>query len=483
MAGSLAGVYDASGRYSVSKPDILLIEPGYIPDSLIERIATSTMPPLGLLQVAAMLELDGYPVHALDFSVMPMDGRLQRAVHKFDPAFIGFSCTAPCLPNVQQMVREIQDMGCEAVFICGGYDATARPEVYLRRGLADVVVIGEGEFSTGELIAAWPKIDDIPGIAFLRDGEVVCNPQRARNKSLDELPYPARHLLPLDLYRLAPGYRQSPKSTSVFFHRGCPHQCTFCDRTIFGQKMSFRSADSIIEELKFLSRTYGTTEFRFHDDRFLVHPRKAEELLDKMIEQDLGFTWLCAERVDRLEPRLLAKMKKAGCYRIESGVEAGSQRVLDLIRKGIKKEQAIEAFHRAQDAGISLLSNFILGFPTETRAEMEETIDFAIEMRPDYAAFFMFQPYPGSTIAGEFDLPWDDDHRRFSRLPHESYTLTNPEMEGVIDLAYRKFYLHPMRAWRLAKQVDHAEDILTMGMAAVSMLRGGFAGGTGAPAA
>ncbi len=85
----------------VTKPDVLFIEPGYIPDSLIERIATSTMPPLGLLQVAAMLELDGYPVHALDFSVMPMDGRLQRAVHKYDPRFIGFSCTAPCLPIVR----------------------------------------------------------------------------------------------------------------------------------------------------------------------------------------------------------------------------------------------------------------------------------------------------------------------------------------------------------------------------------------------
>jgi len=465
----------------MSKPDILLIEPGYIPDSLIERLATSTMPPLGILQVAAMLEQDGYPVHVLDFSVMPMDGRLQRAIQRYDPAFIGFSCTAPCLPNVQQMVREIRDMGCDAVILCGGYDATARPKVYLERGLADVVVVGEGEFSAPAIVNQWPDIEDIPGIAFLRDGEMVQTCHRARELDLDALPYPSRHLVPMNQYKLAPGYRQSPRSTSVFFNRGCPHRCTFCDRTIFGQKMSFRSPESILAELKFLARTYGTTEFRFHDDRFLVHPRRAEQLLDLLIEQDLGFTWLCAERVDRLDARLLKKMKAAGCYRIESGVEAGSQRVLDLIKKGIKKQTAIDGIRKATDAGISVLSNFIIGFPTETVDEMLETIDFAIELDPDYAAFFMFQPYPGTDISLEFDLPWDDDHRRFSRLPHPSYTVPNDEMEKVFDLAYMRFFLHPTRIWRLARQIDHPEDILTMGMAAVSMLRGGFAGGTGAP--
>lgn len=464
------------------KPDILLIEPGYIPDSLIERLATSTMPPLGILQVAAMLEREGHPVHMLDFSVMPMDGRLQQAIVKYDPSFIGFSCTAPCLPNVQQMVREIRDMGCDAVIICGGYDATARPEVYLRRGLADVVVVGEGEFSTLELVAKWPRVDDIKGLAFLRGGELVNTGAREREQALDDLPYPARHLVPIDAYRLAPGYRQNPRSTSVFFHRGCPHRCTFCDRTIFGQKMTFRSAGSIVAELKHLAEVYGVTEFRFHDDRFLVHPKRAEELLDMMIAEDLGFSWFCAERVDRLDARLLGKMKQAGCYRIESGVEAGSQRVLDLIKKGIKKEAAVEGFRKAKDAGIGVLSNFILGFPTETRDEMMETIDFAIELDPDYAAFFMFQPYPGTGIAEEFGLPWDDDHRRFSRLPHDSYLLSNDEMEKVIDIAYRKFYLHPMRCWRLLNQIDHPSDLVTMSMAAVSMMRGGFAGGTGAPA-
>jgi anaerobic magnesium-protoporphyrin IX monomethyl ester cyclase len=467
----------------MGKPDILMIEPGYIPDSLIERLATSTMPPLGLLQVAAMFEQDGFPVHALDFSVMPMDGRLQRAIQKHDPAFIGFSCTAPCLPNVQQMVREIRDMGCEAVILCGGYDATARPEVYLERGLADVVVLGEGEFSAPEIANRWPDIEDIPGIAFLRDGEVVQTGHRTRELKLDELPYPARHLLNMSAYKLAPGYRKSPRSTSVFFNRGCPHRCTFCDRTIFGQKMSFRSPRSIVDELKHLRDTYGVREFRFHDDRFLVHPRRSEELLDLMIEERVGVEWFCAERVDKLDARLLKKMKAAGCYRIESGVEAGSQRVLDLIKKGIKKETAVEGFRKAREAGIGVLSNFILGFPTETVAEMMETIDFSLELEPDYTAYFMFQPYPGTDIAREFDLPWDDDHRRFSRLPHRSYTVSNAEMEGIIDLAYKRFYLHPTRIWRLAKQIDHPEDIVTMGMGAISMLRGGFAGGTGAPPA
>ena len=466
----------------MSKPDILLIEPGYIPDSLVERIATSTMPPLGILQVAAMFEKAGHPVHALDFSVMPMDGRLQRAISKYDPAFIGFSCTAPCLPNVQQMVREIRDMGCEAVIMCGGYDATSRPEVYLRRGLADVVVVGEGEASAPELAAKWPHIDDIAGLAFLRNGELVRTAPRERDLDLDALPYPARHLLPMNLYKLAPGYRKSPRATSLFFNRGCPHRCTFCDRTIFGQKMSFRSAESMVAEIRHLKETYGVSEFRFHDDRFLVHPKRAEKLLDLMISENLDIEWFCAERVDRLDARLLAKMKKAGCFRIESGVEAGSQRVLDLIKKGIKKQSAVEGFRKAKDAGIGVLSNFIIGFPTETREEMLETIEFAVELDPDYAAFFMFQPYPGTEIANAFDLPWDDDHRRFSRIEHESYMLSNREMEEVVDLAYKRFYLHPARCWRLLKQVDHPEDILTMGMAGLSMLRGGFAGGTGAPA-
>ena len=466
----------------MSKPSILLIEPGYIPDSLIERLATSTMPPLGILQVAAMLEQAGYPCYALDFSVMPMDGRLQRAIQKYDPEFIGFSCTAPCLPNIQQMVREIRDMGCQATIICGGYDATARPDVYLERGLADVVVLGEGEFSTPRLVDQWPDVDDVPGLAVLRDGAVHITGEPIRVKDLDALPYPSRHLVDMSLYKLAPGYRRSPRATSVFFHRGCPHRCSFCDRTVFGQKLTMRSADSIIAELRSLEETYGITEFRFHDDRFLVHPRRAEELLDKMIAADLGYTWFCAERVDHLDARLLKKMKQAGCFRIESGVEAGSQRILNMIKKGIKKRAAVEGFRKVREAGIGVLSNFILGFPSETPEEMHETIDFAIELDPDYAAFFMFQPYPGTDIAMEFGLPWDDDHRRFSRLPHPSYTTPNETVEKIVDVAYRRFYLHPTRVWRLAKQVDHPEDLLTMGMAAVSMMQGGFAGGTNAPA-
>ena len=94
----------------------------------------------------------------------------------------------------------------------------------------------------------------------------------------------------------------------------------------------------------------------------------------------------------------------------------------------------------------------------------------------------MFQPYPGTDVALEFGLPWDDDHRRFSRLPHPSYTTPNETVEKIVDIAYRRFYLHPTRVWRLARQVDHPEDLVTMGMAAISMLQGGFAGGTNAPA-
>jgi radical SAM superfamily enzyme YgiQ (UPF0313 family) len=466
----------------MGKPAVLLIEPGYIPDSLIERLATSTMPPLGLLQVAAMLERAGHPCAALDFAVMPMDGRLQRAVSRLDPGFIGFSCTAPTLPNVQQMVREIRDMGCTAPIVCGGYDATARPEVYLRRGLADVVVLGEGEYSTPELLARWPDIDGVPGLAFLRGDTVVRTGEPRRVENLDTLPYPARHLVDLSSYRLAPGYRRSPRATSVFFQRGCPHRCTFCDRTIFGQKLSMRSAESIVAELQHLERTYGVSEFRFHDDRFLVHPRRAEELLDAMIDADLGYTFFAAERVDKVDARLLKKMKDAGCYRIECGVEAGSQRVLDLIKKGIKKGAAEDGFRKIRDAGIGVLSNFILGFPTETLLEMEETIEFALDLDPDYAAFFMFQPYPGTDIAEEFGLPWDDDHRRFSRLPHASYAASNPDVEKMVDRAYRRFYLHPRRIGRLTRQIDHPSDLLTMGMAAVTMMQGGFSGGTGAPA-
>jgi radical SAM superfamily enzyme YgiQ (UPF0313 family) len=258
----------------------------------------------------------------------------------------------------------------------------------------------------------------------------------------NQTPFPARHLLPIKKYRGGPAYKGSRYSTSIFSHRGCPYHCTFCEKGVHGGKMRLRSAQNIFEEIQHVKNQFGIQDFRFIDDVFTVNRTILNDFCDRVIQSGEPIKWMCCGRVDLADSEVLEKMKRAGCYRIEYGIESGNSRLLEMVDKGATVEQSKTAIAKTKKAGIESIANFILGFPTETEAEMKETVDFALRLAPEYAIFFSYTPFVGTKMSDDFDLKWDPEMPGF-RAPSEKYLVPTAQVLDRIDRAYSRFYFRP----------------------------------------
>jgi radical SAM superfamily enzyme YgiQ (UPF0313 family) len=260
--------------------------------------------------------------------------------------------------------------------IYGGPFASSNYAKLLSTG-ADAVVIGEGEHTFTELCSGkdWRKID---GMYFRKSDKVVMTKHRALIESLDELPLPAFHLLPdLSLYRSRS--RKSPMAP-IFTSRGCPFQCTYCNSNIFGKRFRARSPENVMKEIDILVAKYGVRQLDILDDNFTLDIERAEKILDMIIERDYGLAINMQNglRADKLTPRLIMKMKKAGVYKVGIGIETGNRDVLLSIKKGLNLDSVGRSLRWFRQAGIVTIGFFMLGFPSDTPKTMKDTIDFAI---------------------------------------------------------------------------------------------------------
>ena len=203
----------------------------------------------------------------------------------------------------------------------------------------DYGIIGEGEQTALELVNAIhsgnkEEIPSIKGIIFRNDSGIVRTPPRAYIEDLDTIPFPARHLLPdLKKYRYR-FYKHLPTAT-IITSRGCPYQCTFCDRAVFGNKLRMRSIKNMLDEIEILVKEYGVRGINIQDDLFTITPQRVIEFCDQLMSRKLKISWSCLARVDCITPEMLKIMKKAGCWQIGYGIESGNQKILNTINKNI----------------------------------------------------------------------------------------------------------------------------------------------------
>jgi anaerobic magnesium-protoporphyrin IX monomethyl ester cyclase len=265
-------------------------------------------------------------------------------------------------------------------------------------------------------------------------------------KDLDSLPFPARHLLPMDKYTIL-----GKKSTigNIISSRGCPFYCTFCESSLlFGRMFRARSPKNVVDEMKQLINEYHPKTIEFSDDLFTLNMKRTETICDEIRRRGLDIPWACSSRVDTVSRSLLRKMKKAGCILIYYGVESGSQRVLNLMRKHIKIEQIIKAIKWTKEVGIEILASFIIGFPGETREDMQKTIAFAKRLDVDYAQFSFATPYPGTELyqmAKEKGLLLTEDWSQYTagKPVIAVDNSTKDDLTKLLKKAYQKFYLSP----------------------------------------
>jgi anaerobic magnesium-protoporphyrin IX monomethyl ester cyclase len=225
------------------------------------------------------------------------------------------------------------------------------------------------------------KLDDIPGIVFKRDGQLIRTKEEERIKNLDAIPFPAHDLFPVDIYlKRSPIYGYTgARHMPILASRGCPYPCTYCDRA-FGKATYYRSVESIMEEISWLKKDFGVQVVSFIDDYFFPNKERIFEISDAFRTHHPDIKWHCLGRVDKVDPEQLRAMAKAGCVSIGYGIESGSDTMLKEMKKHITAEQARNAMRWAAEAGITPRPSFLVGMPGESEQTIRESTAFRKEI-------------------------------------------------------------------------------------------------------
>ncbi len=356
---------------------------------------------------------------------------------------------------------------CGATTVAVGTHVSAVPANTLEQiPELDFVIRHEPEMSFLDIIqhaTAEKPLEELTGVAYRdTDGQHVTTPDRKLVKKLDELPIPRQHLLPLDKYRMP---FLGKRYTWVLTNRGCPYSCTYCfEGVVWGKSVRYRSAESIYEELEYLAE-HNVHNVLFLADLFTYDRKGVMKLCDMIIQRGLKVRWTCNSRVDTLDEEMLVKMKQAGCWLIAFGIESGSQKVLDNVKKDAKVEDATRTINLCKKHGIKTWGYFIIGLPGETRQTVRETIDFAKSIPLDIALFHVAMPYAGTefyfqSVANGWlnTSEWTHfDMNDSAVVGYEDFSAD--EILKATKQAFREFYFRPVQVWRLSRMMLGTGDI------------------------
>jgi radical SAM superfamily enzyme YgiQ (UPF0313 family) len=400
---------------------IVLLNPPLSPEERYGSLSGSGSfaPPLGLAILASVARSSGLDVRIIDAACLGLSYREAASeILKESPDFLGITAVTISAHNAARVAKLVKESNADFPIVLGGAHLTAVPfETMEKFPSFDLGVVGEGEETFRELIEALrtkSDLNDVKGLIVRKDDQLLFTGQRPFIKILDEIPLPAWDLLPyLPKYYRPPlhGVKHFP-ATSLVTSRGCPNQCTFCDRSLFGNRLREFSAEYVLRMIKHLHFKYGIRDLLIDDDNFVVFRRRLEKLTELLKKENLNLSWSCNARVDLVNPGMLKLMKQAGCWQISYGIESGSQKILNLVKKSITLEQIEQALRWTRESGIKSKGFFMLGYPTETVETMKETIDFACKLPLDDSQFAMFTPLPGTEVSkdilkyGTFKNDW-----------------------------------------------------------------------------
>jgi radical SAM superfamily enzyme YgiQ (UPF0313 family) len=382
---------------SNNQPKVLLINPP-------SEFKTPLLP-LGLAYIAAFLKTKGIEVSVIDAWAEQMSfEKLKERLSQKQADIVGIYIVSPRYNEGKMTIELCRKVFPKAMIAAGGPHPSAVPDEMLKEnhGL-DICVIGEGEITMYELAENLKNKSDlstIDGIAFRnkQNNEIVRTRPRDFIKNLDELPFPARELFPLEKYKTHPPYGRKNPYFSIMTIRGCPFQCAYCSKDVFKDNFRFASPKRVCDELEELISKYNAKEIHFYDDDFTINMERAGQICDEILKRGIKIRWSCTTRVDLVNEALLKKMKQAGCWMIAYGVESGNQKILDAINKGYTVEKVVESFALTKKIGILTLGYFMVGLPGETKETVQETLALAKKISPDFSSWGILVVYPGSRL-------------------------------------------------------------------------------------
>ncbi len=400
-------------------------------------------PPLGLLYLATMLKEHGYSVEILDVIERGLDSAgARQAILESGADLIGITATTPAIRGVLEAARFAKEAG--AMVVIGGPHLEIFPDETLSFAEVDFAVQGDGEIPLLRLAEAlstpWPDFSRVPGLVYKQNGTVFKNGVYVE-KDLDSIPFPDWNLVRLRSYSRADAL--IPLATMIS-GRGCPYRCGFCYRGVSGMVTRFRNPVSVVEEMEYLQKNWGVREIVFCNDTLTMRRDDIMAICDEILRRNMRIFWQGATRVDTVDPAMLKAMKGSGCKQLKFGIESGSSEILELMQKGISKEQARNAFLWCKKEKIRIGAYFIIGYAKENERTIQETIDFARELGPDFVMFYAGIPLPGTDfykLAVEAKKVAPDYWRDYVLgKRNDKITYLIPDMEKWIRRAFRKFY-------------------------------------------
>lgn len=438
---------------------VILIRPN-TPDTSHSGIV-SIQYPINVGYLAAYLKENSVDCFVKDFEVEEFEeSKLVNFIKKINPILIGFSCMTPHIINAAKMAGIVKNNFPNIKTIAGGVHPSAIPEQTLKEfPQFDIIAVGEGEETLLELyqrLDSGKGIDDMAGIAFKDQQGIKINPRRPLIEDIDKIPFPDRSQIDINRYKKSHVSRGFSRSflniAEVTISRGCPYNCIFCaSKIIHSNKVRFRSLGNITAEIDELINKHEIQHISFLDDTFTIKQEILEPVCSYLKKNKISFD--CFTRVNDINENKIKLMVESGCKKISFGVESGSQKVLNLLKKGITIDQVRQAFRLCRKYGLSKIEGtFMIGcHPDESLEDIELTRRFIFELRPDILGLFISIPYPGTElnrILKERKLlkeeKWDEFKLFFGNPSWKSSKVPNDVLEKKLkDITYA-YYLNPL---------------------------------------
>jgi len=418
-----------------------------------QESASLSVPPLGLAYIAAVLRDKGYPVIIKDAYAENMGWQdLAAYLKREHPDILGLSSVTHTMAATAEVMK-IARPHVHTIVVGGPHITSWKEKTFQQCPEIDFGIIGEGEETIVELVgelAAGRSPRQIPGVI----GKDFAGPPRPLLPDLDQLPFPARDLLPLNLYHYA--LAKGRRFTTLFTSRGCPYHCVFCDKSIFGSRWRARSADNILEEIDEIVQRFQITSLIIYDDLFTLDKERLQAVCEGILRRGYTLDWKCESRVNLVDLETLRLMKRAGCSLVAYGVESGNQHGLDYLNKKITVEQIRRAFALTHEVGLETMAYFILGLPVETYADELRSIAFAKELNPTYVQFSTLSPYYGTRLYEEAqERGWYTEVEAFGPMDkgYQRPLMIAPpwtlaQLQKIVRYAHLSFYLRPSYIWR-----------------------------------
>jgi radical SAM superfamily enzyme YgiQ (UPF0313 family) len=361
--------------------------------------AKHSLPPIDILYAAAELRKRGIPFRIMECLGLMWD--VTELILRLDNEKSEFTAIRTSLPTfewdmkVAQLLRSITST---KVIIFGPY-AALYADLTLQLPYVDAVVLGEPEITLAE-IGERESFEGCEGVWYKKGGDIIRNPKREPNGTLDKLPFPAWDLVPYHVYDGGELMRNMHPFVTILTSRGCPHGCSYCPYPVAqGRKLRVRSPDNVVDELDWLQGSLGVKSVLFRDPEFAFNRDRVVGICEGILKKRLRLVWRCETRIEDLDEKLISLMARAGCIGINMGVESSNEQVLrGLKRKPIPLEDARRIIRYCKSNDIGSFCFFILGLPGETKESTLKTIRYALKLNPAFLQFTIATPYPGTDL-------------------------------------------------------------------------------------